>query len=93
MTTFADFKRRLVPGVLLGTTYPGDPFGKGDPPPRRLVAGKTSLVMEATAWSNGQTSHWQMPKAGDVTIIDDDTFALEAGSRFERRYTIMEDAA
>lgn len=92
MTTFADMKRRLVPGVVLETHYPGDPFGKGDPPPRELVRGRTSLVMAATEWSNGNESHWQMPKASEVTILDADSFALEHGTRYERQYRIVRDA-
>ena len=91
--TFADLKRRLVPGAVLATHYPQDPFGKGDPPERAIVRGKTSLVMEATDWSRGQTSHWQMPKASEVTILGPDSFSVHPGTDMERQYTIVRDAS
>lgn len=90
--TWAEMKRRLVPGTLLATHYHYD-IGKGDPPVRAIVSGKGVLNMEACDWSRGQESRFELPPAKLVTVHDDgEGFTVHDPSMnnaFDRDYRIV----
>lgn len=91
--TWAEMKRRLVPGTLLATHYVGDPFGKGDPPVRAILDGKTRFRMEPCAWSNGKPSYFDLPPASQVTVHPDgEGFTVHdpsGDSKYDREYRIV----
>lgn len=92
MTTWADMRRRLVPGTLLATHYHYD-IGKGDPPVRAIMSGKTVLNMEACDWSRGQESRFPLPPATQVTVHDDRSFTVHDPSgdpKYDRDYRIVD---
>ena len=89
--TWAEMKRQLVPGTLLATHYHYD-IGKGDPPVRAILDGKSVLRMEACDWSGGRPSHFDLPPASQVTVHDERSFTVHDPSGdpgYDRDYRIV----
>lgn len=90
MNTLADVKRRAQVGVAVHTHFPTDPFGKGDPPVRKIAVRQTnSIAFEASEWSRGNVSWLSWPKACDVAVEGDTFTVREQGAAFSIVYTFV----